>query len=135
MNVPQQAAEKWWHSAACREYGPGLFEPSPGRTGLDHAQIAAARAICDTCPLWVREACLEDALTLDDRTTFRAGTTPEQRKVIARKRKRTDRGRGGHKLSPCGTYGAYKRHVREGEEPCQPCADAYRTYNRRRRTA
>lgn len=36
---------------------------------------------------------------------YRGGTTPEQ---------------------PCGTYAAYRRHLRRGEAPCEPCAEANR---------
>ncbi|UJQ87140.1 hypothetical protein SEA_BAILEYBLU_1 [Arthrobacter phage BaileyBlu] len=30
------------------------------------------------------------------------------------------------KLRPCGTYAAYRRHLRRGEEPCEPCKQAAR---------
>ncbi|GHH29989.1 hypothetical protein Srubr_02090 [Streptomyces rubradiris] len=37
--------------------------------------------------------------------------------------------------APCGTDGAYQRHLRKGEEPCQACRDAHaakqRSYTRR----
>lgn len=29
-------------------------------------------------------------------------------------------------LKPCGTYAAYARHLRNGEKPCGPCAEANR---------
>lgn len=32
----------------------------------------------------------------------------------------------GRKLQPCGTDGAYQRHKRHGEEPCDPCREAMR---------
>lgn len=32
-------------------------------------------------------------------------------------------------LQPCGTYGAFQRHVRRGEE-CDPCRLAMNTYKR-----
>lgn len=32
----------------------------------------------------------------------------------------------------CGTVAAYKRHVRHGETPCQPCRDAWAAYQRER---
>lgn len=30
----------------------------------------------------------------------------------------------GRPLSPCGTYAAYARHMRNGETPCEPCKRA-----------
>lgn len=33
-------------------------------------------------------------------------------------------------LKPCGTKAAYNRHLRWGEEPCEPCVEANRAYNR-----
>lgn len=31
-------------------------------------------------------------------------------------------------LQPCGTYGAWQRHKRHGEEPCEACVQANRDY-------
>lgn len=31
-------------------------------------------------------------------------------------------------LQPCGTYAAYRRHLRNGEEACDLCKQAYRDY-------
>jgi len=31
-------------------------------------------------------------------------------------------------LQPCGTPAAYQRHVRRGEQPCDACREANRTY-------
>lgn len=33
---------------------------------------------------------------------------------------------GRRAAAPCGTTAAYARHVRHGEKPCEPCADAER---------
>lgn len=33
-------------------------------------------------------------------------------------------------LHPCGTWGAYKRHLRRGEKACEPCKHAARERNR-----
>ncbi len=30
------------------------------------------------------------------------------------------------KLKPCGTWAAYQRHIRNGEEPCDACERAMR---------
>lgn len=37
------------------------------------------------------------------------------------------------KPKPCGTTGAYRRHIRNGEKPCGPCAEAWREYFQKRR--
>nr|DAS87253.1 MAG TPA: hypothetical protein [Caudoviricetes sp.] len=37
------------------------------------------------------------------------------------------------KLAECGTWGAYKRHLRAKEPPCEECAKAAREYNANRR--
>lgn len=37
------------------------------------------------------------------------------------------------KLKPCGTSAAYRRHLRNGEEPCQKCLTAVREETRTKR--
>ena len=131
----QTTDRKWWHDATCREHGPGMFEPAPGRNSLDNGQIVNARRICDGCP--VKDACLTDALEREDayNVTFRAGLTPEQLRAARRRTNttRTNRGKGGHKLSPCGTPSAYKRHRRLGEPIDDACRDAYNEAERLRK--
>lgn len=34
--------------------------------------------------------------------------------------------------APCGTVSAYKRHVRNGDIPCQQCKEAWAAYQRQR---
>lgn len=36
-------------------------------------------------------------------------------------------------LQDCGTYGAYQRHIKHGEEPDQECREARNAYMRERR--
>lgn len=38
-------------------------------------------------------------------------------------------------LQPCGTYAAYRRHIRHGEVPCRPCSDAAAAWARPRQQA
>jgi hypothetical protein len=33
-------------------------------------------------------------------------------------------------LKPCGTDAAYSRHLKRGEDPCDPCKEAHREGNR-----
>lgn len=54
-------------------------------------------------------------------------------------RRYRDRLRGGppRDPAPCGTYAAYRRHKRRGEQPCDACREAYNerqreNYRRRR---
>ena len=35
------------------------------------------------------------------------------------------------RVQPCGTLGAYRRHFRNGEDPCPPCRAASAEYHRR----
>jgi len=37
------------------------------------------------------------------------------------------------KVAECGTNGAYQRHRRNGETPCEPCVEARRVYNREKK--
>lgn len=45
---------------------------------------------------------------------------PQQRKAPRAKRTRS--------AAPCGTYGAYQRHYKRGEKPCDPCRHAHTVY-------
>jgi hypothetical protein len=38
-------------------------------------------------------------------------------------------------LAPCGTYAAYRRHVRRGQQPCGECSAAWLRYKQSRRQA
>lgn len=43
-----QPQDTWWERAACRDRATELFFPD---SRADHAQIAAAKAICEACPV------------------------------------------------------------------------------------
>lgn len=49
-----------------------------------------------------------------------------------RARRYRDRKRRGEPsiLEPCGTRAAFIRHRRNGEDPCEPCREAYNAYHR-----
>lgn len=36
-------------------------------------------------------------------------------------------------LKPCGTYAAYKRHIRQHDTPCSPCRAAYSAHQKKMR--
>jgi hypothetical protein len=74
---------------------------------------------CDQCK----------AAHADQRRAYAA----EHREVVAEQSRqsyrRRVRGERAH-LDPCGTIGAYARHLRRKEEVCKACRDAWRDYCR-----
>jgi DNA-directed RNA polymerase specialized sigma24 family protein len=82
----QSAVANWRARAACRDVDPELFFPEPSNEPLVKAQVAAAKAVCRSCP--VRERCLADALERLPHGI--AGGLTEQE----RRRLRTARGMG-----------------------------------------
>ncbi|WP_332843796.1 WhiB family transcriptional regulator [Actinomycetospora lemnae] len=54
------ADRNWRVQAACRGVDPELFFPESSDEPLVRKQVAAAKAVCRTCP--VREECLAEAL-------------------------------------------------------------------------
>lgn len=117
----------WQKSAACIGKNNAIFYP-PSSSGDNTFVYAEARAICATCS--VREDCLEDALVnqVSYDVGMRGGTTPNERRAIRRER----RGITAEiqPIQPCGTRAAYVRHRKHGEEPCEDCREANRTWNR-----
>jgi hypothetical protein len=48
-----------------------------------------------------------------------------------RAKHRSNRPPGRPVTAPCGTRSAYKRHLYNGEEPCQACREEWNAYQRR----
>ena len=71
----------WRLQAACRDTDPDLFFPI-GTTGPALEQIAAARAVCQVCP--VCEPCLDFALMTNQDSGIWGGTTEEDRRKLRR---------------------------------------------------
>jgi WhiB family redox-sensing transcriptional regulator len=86
---PDSAATDGWRDAAsCRSTDPELFFPV-GSTGLALDHIAAAKAVCTTCP--VQAPCLEFALDSNQDSGVWGGTSEEERRHIRRQRNRQRR--------------------------------------------
>jgi WhiB family redox-sensing transcriptional regulator len=73
--------EGWRRRAACRDVAPDLFFPV-GVTGPAVAHIAAAKAVCEACP--VRLECLEFALSTNQEYGVWGGASEEERRVLRR---------------------------------------------------
>jgi WhiB family redox-sensing transcriptional regulator len=68
----------WSAYAACRGLDTEIFFP------VTAEKEAEAMAVCATCP--VRAECLEQALRDHERDGIWGGTTPEERRRIARRK-------------------------------------------------
>ena len=72
----------WRAKAACRDIDTSWFFPDGDAVG--DADVAAALAVCASCP--VRDECLEFALTTRQDDGIWGGTTEAERKRIRRRR-------------------------------------------------
>ena len=67
-------AVDWRDEALCAQTDPEAFYPEKGASPRD------AKKVCDRCP--VQAACLEYALTTDQRYGIWGGRTPAQRRAL-----------------------------------------------------
>lgn len=75
------ATDSWRENSSCRDTDPDLFFPV-GTTGPALEQIAAAKAVCDTCE--AKQPCLEFALTTNQDSGVWGGTSEEERRKLRR---------------------------------------------------
>lgn len=75
------ATDSWRAVSSCRDTDPDLFFPV-GTTGPALEQIAAAKAVCDTCE--AKAPCLEFALTTNQDSGVWGGTSEEERRKLRR---------------------------------------------------
>ena len=73
--------DEWRAQAACSSVDPDLFFPV-GVTGPAVDQIAAAKAVCETCR--VQKFCLDFAITTNQEYGVWGGTSEEERRVLRR---------------------------------------------------
>lgn len=75
------ATDTWRAVSSCRDTDPDLFFPV-GTTGPALEQIAAAKAVCDSCE--AKAPCLEFALTTNQDSGVWGGTSEEERRKLRR---------------------------------------------------
>ena len=75
------ATDDWRSASACSDTDPALFFPV-GTTGPALEQIAAAKAVCDTCD--AKSPCLEFALSTNQDSGVWGGTSEEERRKLRR---------------------------------------------------
>jgi WhiB family redox-sensing transcriptional regulator len=112
----------WMADAACKGHDINLFFPQRG------SSAAKANRICATCP--VSSQCGNYAIDQGIRFGVWGATSERQRGRVRRER-------GGVQtpviIAQCGSTGAFHRHRKNGEEPCDACWVAYRAANAERR--
>lgn len=81
----------WRHRAACQDEDPDLFFPM-GDTGPALLQIKEAKAVCCRCR--VIEQCLQWALKTKEAHGVWGGLSESERRVLSRRRRRTEQVRG-----------------------------------------
>lgn len=106
----------WQAEAACAGMGTTIFFGERG----DSRPVAEAKAICARCT--VTDKCLQWAIDTGSRIGVFGGLTPRERQGMKH---------GTYKVVRCGTTSGHAKHVRNGETPCTPCAEARREYQRR----
>lgn len=65
---------------ACTDVDPDLFHP------LNSEEMAAAKAICATCPLLIRQRCLEVGLAQGHQHGVWGGMSAKERQALKRER-------------------------------------------------
>ena len=75
------ATDTWRANSSCRDTDPDLFFPV-GTTGPALEQIAAAKAVCDSCE--AKAPCLEFALTTNQDSGVWGATSEEERRKLRR---------------------------------------------------
>ena len=85
LALPNRAPTESWRAVAnCRGSDPNLFYPI-GRGRRAYQQIDEAKAVCRGCPS--REACLAWAISTRQHRGVWGGTSPEERRRLARPRR------------------------------------------------
>lgn len=75
------ASDDWRAMSACRDTDPSLFFPV-GTTGPALEQIAAAKAVCESCE--VQDPCLRFALETNQDSGVWGGKSEEERRHVRR---------------------------------------------------
>ena len=106
-------SDLWQHRAACAGADPDVFFSSE--------RMGEAAALCARCPVTAqcRSFSANDSFGVWAGQSRGDGKTPGP--------SLTQR-----YLEECGTYNAYRRHLRRGEQPCERCLAAHRFRQRER---
>ena len=86
--MAMKAASSWWNMAACRSADPEMFFPISS-TGAGRAHVAGAKAVCARCG--IRQRCLDYAIDTHQAYGVWGGTSEEERRRIAGRRRRLER--------------------------------------------
>ena len=94
MRTVQDLAAERGITLPCEEGDPDLMFPESedrivvGGVSVDNPHVAAAKAVCRTCPFELRDACLDGALARRELHGVWAATTGTERLSMKRKHRR-----------------------------------------------
>lgn len=105
------APPDWMDRAICAQTDPEAFYPDVGESSYP------AKAICRRCPVIVE--CLGHALNTNERHGIWGGTTPRERRIMAKKARRPPVTKcvNGHPYTPWNTY----TNPSNGKRQCRTC--------------
>lgn len=130
-----ETADDWRQDATCRDLdNPDLMYPHP----TDTVGIEDAKNVCRICPVLL--ACSAWALDRREKDGVWGGLDEKERARVLRRRKADPDAPSTQQLAPCGTPGAYRRHLRRKEpidEDCRraACRDQESKQRRRKQAA
>ena len=119
-DIRPDASDDWRELALCRQSDADYWFPETTGNSATHT---LAKRICEQCP--VIEQCLQFALDNNERYGIWGGKSEHQRARLKSER------RSGVRMH--GTRGAYLRHLRRGDVPCDACKAAHTEYTAKRR--
>lgn len=128
LAMTTEPSQHWYEIGACRGMDRNLFVFQEPRGHLNDPKVIAAKQVCAGCP--VIAECLADALSFDSIGVW-GNTTEYERRVLLGLPVHVKDRRHTRVLPECGSYGAYRRHVRHDEPIDELCRVARNAYNAR----
>lgn len=87
MTIIDEATTTWWMNVPCKGEPASTFYELDGRGQVRRTGgYKRARSICAACEH--RDACLAEAIDIEDYAGFRAGLTPRELQVVGQRRRR-----------------------------------------------
>lgn len=118
-------SDDWRTDAACLGMVEVFFARPAERRDEKAARETIAADTCTGCPVFVACRHEDDQTPELERYGYRAGRTETERNPSSAYADAASKRRTRNRPRPrCGTVGAYRRHMSDGELPCSECREA-----------